>query len=72
LIGAVDESLARLEQDRLHFSNSVVHGHSFAISPLIHASFAGNVVPLKSEGAGNAGRAMRPQPRMQNKMSIRA
>jgi hypothetical protein len=27
--------------------------------------------PLKSEGAGNAGRAMRPQPRMQNKTSIR-
>jgi hypothetical protein len=28
------------------------------------ASFAGNVAPSKSEGAGNAGRAMRPQSRM--------
>jgi hypothetical protein len=36
-------------------------------------SSASNVPPSKkSEGAGNAGRAMRPQPRMQNKMSIRA
>jgi hypothetical protein len=26
-----------------------------------------NVPPFESEGAGNAGRSMRPQPRMQNK-----
>jgi hypothetical protein len=58
----------------IRFSNShVVRRHSFAISPRIHASFAENVLPSKeSEGAGNAGRLMRPQPRMQNKMSIRA
>jgi len=29
-------------------------------------------IPPLSEGAGNAGRALRPQPRMQNKTSIRA
>ena len=53
---------------RLHFSNSVVHGHSFAISPRMHASFAVRSCPSeKSEGAGNAGRSMRPQPRVQNK-----
>jgi hypothetical protein len=28
--------------------------------------------PSQSEGAGNAGRSMHPQPRMQNKNSIRA
>jgi hypothetical protein len=32
----------------------------------------GNFRPLQSEGAGNAGRTMHPQPRMQNKISIRA
>ena len=31
------------------------------------ASFAGTCCPLNSEGAGNAGRAMHPQPRVQNK-----
>src|SRR5450755_3097009 len=29
--------------------------------------FARNFLTLQSEGAGNAGRSMRPQPRMQNK-----
>jgi hypothetical protein len=33
----------------------------------VHETFA-----FKTEGAGNAGRSMRPQPRMQNKISIRA
>jgi hypothetical protein len=28
--------------------------------------------PKQEKGAGNAGRSMRPQPRMQNKKSIRA
>src|SRR6266576_3203138 len=31
-----------------------------------------NLSPFEREGAGNAGRSMRPQPRMQNKTSIRA
>jgi hypothetical protein len=33
----------------------------------LRASFAGNVLPSESEGAGNAGRPPRPQPRVQNK-----
>jgi hypothetical protein len=42
--------------------NDVNSRHSFAISPRIRASFAVNVAPSKSEGAGNAGRPVRPQP----------
>src|SRR5258708_25179018 len=34
-------------------------------------SFARTTRPEKTEGAGNAGRPKRPQPRMQNKISIR-
>src|SRR5213592_3975469 len=34
--------------------------------------FAKTVRPKKTEGAGNAGRPMHPQPRMQNKNSTRA
>src|SRR6266478_2778961 len=34
-------------------------------------SLAKILTPRRSEGAGNAGRAMRPKPRMQNKTSIR-
>ena len=30
-----------------------------------------NLSPFETEGAGNAGRSMHPQPRMQNKISIR-
>jgi hypothetical protein len=40
--------------------------HTFAISPRVRASFDQPVCPERSEGAGNAGRSMRPQPRMQN------
>jgi hypothetical protein len=36
------------------------------------ASFAINIALSEAEGAGNARRTMRPQPRMQNKMSIQA
>ncbi len=39
---------------------------------LMRPRFARDFLTLSSEGAGNAGRSMRPQPRMQNKMSIRA
>jgi hypothetical protein len=43
------------------------HGHGFAISRRVPES-CWNVLPSKeSEGAGNAGRALRPQPRVQNK-----
>ena len=34
--------------------------------------FANNFLTLRKEGTGNTGRSMHPQPRMQNKMSIRA
>jgi hypothetical protein len=47
----------------IQFSNI----HNFAISPHVRASFALSFCPMKSEGAGNAGRAMRPQPCVQNK-----
>jgi hypothetical protein len=49
---------------QIQISNSVGHKHSFAISPRLRASF-GKVLPFeKSEGAGNAGRPPRPQPRV--------
>jgi hypothetical protein len=38
--------------------------YAFAISPCIHASFAINIRSLISEGVGNAGRSMHPQPRV--------
>jgi len=41
--------------------------HSFAISPHNPREFCRSSRPLKTEGAGNAGRWMRPQPRVQNK-----
>jgi hypothetical protein len=34
---------------------------------LIASGFLKDIVPPKTEGAGNAGRSMRPQPRVQNK-----
>jgi hypothetical protein len=46
--------------------SSFIRSHSTAISPRL-ARFAGNVLPSESEGAGNAGRPPRPQPRVQNK-----
>jgi hypothetical protein len=48
-----------------------IEKHTFAISPRLAREFCRKRQPSKSEGAGNAGRSMRPQPRMQNKMSIR-
>jgi hypothetical protein len=50
--------------------------HAAAFSPPLSASLARKIAPLGNkrvqvrpsrEGAGNAGRSMRPQPRMQNK-----
>jgi hypothetical protein len=44
--------------------------HNFAISPRVFARvLPGTSHPQRSEGAGNAGRSMRPQPRMQNKIA---
>jgi hypothetical protein len=51
---------------RIRISNS--SGHSFAISPHVLREVLGFIpAPEKSEGAGNTGRAMRPQPRVQLK-----
>ena len=38
--------------------------HSFAISPPVSREFCLEIPALQSEGAGNAGRPMRPQPRV--------
>jgi hypothetical protein len=47
--------------------------HSFAISPHVFARVLLFVLPLKnSEGAGNAGRTMRPQPCVQSDESTQA
>jgi hypothetical protein len=42
-----------------------IEERGFAISPRMRASFALTFYPQRSEGAGNAGRSMRPQPRVQ-------
>jgi hypothetical protein len=39
--------------------------HASTFPPLDRAGFALEIRPWKSKGAGNAGRAMRPQPRVQ-------
>jgi hypothetical protein len=44
-----------------------VETHGRDLAAHFRASFAINVPLSESEGAGNAGRSMRPQPRMQNK-----
>jgi hypothetical protein len=48
----------------IHFSNSAASSHNFAISPHVLREFCRSFRSLKSEGAGNAGRSMRPQPRV--------
>jgi hypothetical protein len=49
----------------LQFSESVViFRHTFAISPRVSREFCQNVPPSQSEGVGNAGRPMHPQPRV--------
>ena len=52
-------------------SDSIFKQQRFAISPRDPREFCQNLPLSETEGAGNAGRAMRPQPRMQNKISIR-
>ena len=48
-------------------------GHTSAFSPRVFARAVQECFALrKTEGAGNAGRAMRPQPRMRNKINMRA
>src|SRR3954468_21242597 len=47
------------------FQTAAVYRHGFAISPRLFARGLPEFrVPLISEGAGNAGRPMRPQPRV--------
>jgi hypothetical protein len=48
---------------QIRISNKL-HKHTSAISPRIRASFVSNIPPSESEGAGNAGRPERPQPRV--------
>src|SRR5260221_14735215 len=53
---------------RFFFSNSVVCGYTSAISRRDSPEVCKTVSPLLTiEGAGNAGRSMRPQPRVRNK-----
>src|SRR6266404_636039 len=55
-----------------NFKQPAAYRHGFAISPHVFARvLLVTSRSLPSEGAGNAGRAMRPRPRMQNKTSIR-
>src|SRR5882724_10202536 len=55
-----------------NFKQPAAYGHGLAISPHVFARvLLVTSRSLPSEGAGNAGRAMRPRPRMQNKTSIR-
>jgi hypothetical protein len=42
------------------------------LAACFRASFAIDVAPLQSEGAGNAGRTMRPQPCVQSDKSTQA
>jgi hypothetical protein len=54
-------AFVRNEAHRIHFSNSsVLSRHSFAISPRNSREFCRKRPALQSEGAGNAGRPMRP------------
>jgi hypothetical protein len=57
---AMTETLAT----RFLFKQPAMFRHGFAISPPISREFFRESSALQSEGAGNAGRAMRPQPRM--------
>jgi hypothetical protein len=59
------ESVARSCSMKRFGSNFMVRKHSFAISPRISREFCRKRPTLNSEGAGNAGRSVRPQPRMQ-------
>jgi hypothetical protein len=57
-------TLLRDELLRIQFSNS----HGFAISPRVFRARFALYVLKKTEGAGNAGRSMRPQPRVQKRV----
>src|SRR5437879_12193033 len=51
-----------------NFKQPAAYGHGLAISPHVFARvLLVTSRSLPSEGAGNAGSAMRPQPRMQNR-----
>src|SRR6266478_5266028 len=58
----------RHELSQIQIFQTAPHRHSFAISPRLCAQVLPEFrVPLISEGAGNAGRPTRPQPRVQMK-----
>jgi hypothetical protein len=48
----------------IQISNSIASSHSFAISPQLREFCRHRPAPKKQEGAGNAGRSVRPQPRV--------
>jgi hypothetical protein len=52
---------------RAPLARNDVEAHFRDLAACFRASFTRNVRPQKSEGAGNTGRSMRPQPRVQNK-----
>jgi hypothetical protein len=55
------------------FKQPAMYRHGFTISPRLFARGLPEFrVPLKSEGAGNAGRAMHPQPRVPKEKSTQA
>jgi hypothetical protein len=50
------------------FKQPIVYRHNFAVSRAVACEFGCELPALEqTEGAGNAGRTMRPQPRVQNK-----
>ena len=55
-----------------HFKQPAVQTQLRDLAARFARGLPGTSRPLISEGAGNAGRSMRPQPRMQNKTSTRA
>jgi hypothetical protein len=64
----VARALALDESSSIQFSNSPENSrYAFAISRRDAPELCMNYPPRKSEGAGNTGRSMRPQPRVRNK-----
>ena len=55
------------------FGFQISNSHGFAISPhIFRASLVLHIPPSESEGTGNAGRQMRPQPCVRNDKSTQA
>jgi hypothetical protein len=67
LIAIADQLLSK-SNCRRWVKQQGTYEHGFAISPRLSREVLPSISrPLNSEGAGNAGRAMRPQPRVQMK-----